>query len=293
VQVGKAYKHGIAYGNSRMYAILIWLLRRIDIRALYAFARFCVIPISLLASPGARLTYKYYRTRKHLSRFAALKATYQNHCLFAETVIDKFAVYAGKSFRMNMNGVEAYEKLLSQPAAVLQLSAHIGCSEILGYMYRTPKPCNVLAYGGEKKSLMNYRHKAFEAQGVNIIPVGIDQSPSSDIIEALDRGEVIIAFADRPMSPKKTITSTLHGDTVSLAKGPFAFAVMQGMDVVVANAMKERDGSYTAFFTPLEYDRTLPHSQQRQQLADAYTREIERLLEKYPLQWFNYFELWQ
>jgi predicted LPLAT superfamily acyltransferase len=60
----------------------------------------------------------------------------------------------------------------------------------------------------------------------------------------------------------------------------------------VVNAMKEKDGSYSAFFTPLTYDKTLPASQQRQQLADAYTAEIERLLEMYPLQWFNYFDLW-
>ena len=69
-------------------------------------------------------------------------------------------------------------------------------------------------------------------------------------------------------------------------------AVTRGIDVVVVNAMKEKDGSYKVFFTPLTYDKTLSASQQRQQLADAYTAEIERLLEMYPLQWFNYFDLW-
>lgn len=293
MQVSRAYKHGIAYGNDRMYEILIWFLRRINIKAMYAFASLCVIPISLIVSPGAKLTYRYYRMRRQKGRFAAIKATYRNHCLFAETVIDKFAVYAGKNFRMTMNGVDEYEKLLSQSGAVLQLSAHIGCSEILGYTFHTSKPCNVLAYGGENESLMRYRRKSFKAQDVNIIPVGIDQSHSSEIVEALDRGDIVIAFADRPMNPKKTITSTLHGHTVCLAKGPFSFAVTRGIDVVVVNAMKERDGSYSAFFTPLHYDRTESPSQQRQQLADAYTAEIERLIEKYPLQWFNYFDLWQ
>ena len=31
---------------------------------------------------------------------------------------------------------------------------------------------------------------------------------------------------------------------------------------------------------------------QRQQIADAYTAEIDRLLDLYPLQWFNYSDPW-
>ena len=58
------------------------------------------------------------------------------------------------------------------------------------------------------------------------------------------------------------------------------------------SAMKEKDGSYSAFIKPLPYDKTLTKAQQRQQIADAYTAEIERLLEKYPYQWFNYSDLW-
>jgi predicted LPLAT superfamily acyltransferase len=90
----------------------------------------------------------------------------------------------------------------------------------------------------------------------------------------------------------KVVTSTLHGAQISLAKGPFSLATTSGIDVIMASAMKEKDGSYTAYFTPLHYDKTLPKSQQRQQIADAYTAEIERLLAYYPMQWFNYSDLW-
>jgi predicted LPLAT superfamily acyltransferase len=43
----------------------------------------------------------------------------------------------------------------------------------------------------------------------------------------------------------------------------------------------------------LDYDKTLPHREQRQQLADLYTAEIEKVLKDYPLQWFNYFNIWE
>ena len=139
---------------------------------------------------------------------------------------------------------------------------------------------------------MDYRKGAFSHSNIRMIPVGTDTSHSDEIIAALDRGETVSVFADRLMNANKVVVSTLHGCQVNLAKGPFSLATTRGINVIMASAMKEPDGSYTAFFTPLCYDKTLSKSEQRQQLADAYTAEIERLLEMYPLQWFNYSDLW-
>jgi len=149
----------------------------------------------------------------------------------------------------------------------------------------------VLVYGGEKASLMSYRKASFGDMNIRMIPVGVEGSHSEDIVEALDRGEILSAFADRFMNINKVVVSTIHGFQVNLAKGPFSLATTRGIDVIMASAMKEKDGSYTAYFTPLPYDRSLPKAQQRQQIADAYTAEIERLLDKYPYQWFNYSNL--
>ena len=99
-------------------------------------------------------------------------------------------------------------------------------------------------------------------------------------------------FADRFSNPKKVVTSKLLGYDVKLARGPFSLAVNMGVDVYMVTAMKEKDGSYSASVKFLEYDKTLSHREQRQQLADQYTAEIDRILEIYPLQWFNYFNLW-
>ena len=252
----------------------------------------CVIPITMAFSSGARLTYRYYHQRRGYGWWKSICATYKNHCLFGQTVIDKFAMYAGHKFQIAYHGLEDYNQLLERPDAFIQLSAHIGCSEILGYSLHVDKPCNVLVYGGEKASLMSYRKDSFRDMNIRMIPVGMETSHSDMIIEALDRGEILSVFADRLMNINKVVLSTLHGYKVNLAKGPFKLATTRGIDVIMASTMKEKDGSYTAYFTPLPYDKTLPKNEQRQQLADAYTAEIERLLDIYPYQWFNYSDLW-
>ena len=281
-------KAGVTYGNAGLYRALIWLLQRVNIKVMYAFMSYCVIPVSMVASPGARIAYRHFRKQQN-SRWQTLKATYKNHCLFGQTVIDKFAIYAGKQFKINYNGLALYQTMLAQPEAFLQLNAHIGCSEILGYSLHVNKPCNVLVYGGENPSLMNYREHSFANMNMRMIPVGTNASQSDAITEALDRGEILSAFADRYFNSGKVMSSQLQGQEVKLARGPFSIAVTRGIDVVMVSAMKETDGSYSAYFTPLLYDKTLPSKTQRQQLADAYAAEMERLLKLYPLQWFNYF----
>ena len=285
-------QEGITYGNAWMHKTLISLLKVVDRRVFYVFMYVFVIPVTLVLSNGSRLTFRYFRRRRGYGMLKSLWSTYRNHCIFGETVIDKFAMYAGHRFKVIFDDEARYRAMTEGPDAFLQLSAHIGCSEILGYSYHVSKPCNVLVFGGEKQSLMGYRSSSFGEMNVNMIPVGVEATHSEEIVGAFDRGEIVIAFADRLMNPKKVITSRIHGYGVSLAKGPFSMAVTRGIDVVMVNAMKEKNGSYRAFFTPLTYDKQLPASQQRQQLADAYTAEIERLMEMYPLQWFNYFDLW-
>ena len=279
-------------GSGWMYRLLISLLRKTDIRVFYMVMSVLIIPVAMIFSPGARMTYHYYHQRKKYGCLKAIWATYRNHCLFGQTVIDKFAMYAGHQFKVNYTGLEEYQLRAASDKPFIQLSAHIGCSEIVGYSLRVPKRCNVLVYGGENEALMNYRRELFENVNMNMIPVGIEDANIEEMVACLERGEVLSVFADRFSNPKKVVTSKLLGYDVKLARGPFSLAVNMGADVCMVTAMKEKDGSYNAKITFLEYDKTLTHREQRQQLADLYTAEIERTLNVYPLQWFNYFNLW-
>ena len=196
---------------------------------------------------------------------------------------------------MKYTGLEKYNEIAASDKPLIQLSAHIGCNEIIGYSLRVPKKCNVLVYGGENKALMNYRKELFEKMNMNMIPVGTEDGNVEEMVEmvaCLERGETLSVFADRFSNPKKVVTSKLLGYDVKLARGPFSLAVNMGVDVYMVTAMKEKDGSYSASVKFLEYDKSLSHREQRQQLADQYTAEIDRILEIYPLQWFNYFNLW-
>ena len=286
-------KNRAAYGNAWMHQKLIALLRKVNIRYVYAFMEVCVIPVAMLASPGAKISYHYFRKRRRQGRWQAIRSTYRSLCLFGQTVIDKFAMYAGRHFEVHSIGHEYFYAHVREDQPVILLNAHIGCSEMLGYNLSQKKPCSVLVYGGEKKELMDYRRKQFADMGIKMIPVGTDGVDIMEIVDCLDCGEALSVFADRFMNPKKVLHSTIHGFKVKLSRGPFSLAVNRGLEVYMVLAMKQQDGSYDGRIIYLDYDKTLPHREQRQQLVDLYTAEIEKILEDYPLQWFNYFDIWE
>ena len=286
-------KNRKTFGNAWMHRTLIKLLRKVDIRYVYRFMAVCVIPMAMVFSPGSRIAYQYFRKRRGQGRWQALLSTYRNHCLFGQTVIDKFAMYAGHHFEVHSTGHEYFYAHVREDQPVMLLNAHVGCSEMVGYNLSQTKPCNVLVYGGEKQEVMEYRKKQFADMGIKMIPVGTDGVDIMEIVDCLDRGEALSVFADRFMNPKKVVHSTIHGFKVKLSKAPFSLAVNRGIDVYLLSAMKQSDGSYVGRVTYLDYDKTLPHREQRQQLADLYTAEIEKVLKDYPLQWFNYFDIWE
>ena len=286
-------KNRKTFGNAWMHRTLIKLLRKVDIRYVYRFMAVCVIPMAMVFSPGSRIAYQYFRKRRGQGRWQALLSTYRNHCLFGQTVIDKFAMYAGHHFEVHSTGHEYFYAHVREDQPVMLLNAHVGCSEMVGYNLSQTKPCNVLVYGGEKQEVMEYRKKQFADMGIKMIPVGVDGVDIMEIVDCLDRGEALSVFADRFMNPKKVVHSTIHGFKVKLSKAPFSLAVNRGIDVYLLSAMKQSDGSYVGRVTYLDYDKTLPHREQRQQLADLYTAEIEKVLKDYPLQWFNYFDIWE
>lgn len=149
---------GTTYGNGWMHKWLIRMLRFIDVRILYGFVSIFVIPVCLAINPSRGLIYRYLRKRQKNGIIRAAWLTYVNHCLFGQVVVDRFAMYAGKKFEVEIDGYDNYLRLADNPDGFIQLSAHIGNYEIAGYTLKAEKKkFNALVFFGEKESVMRNR----------------------------------------------------------------------------------------------------------------------------------------
>lgn len=278
-----------------MHRQLMNVLQFMDVRILYAFVAVFIMPVCLLLNTNHSRTtaYHYFRRRQGYGRWKAAWSTYVNHCLFAQVVIDRFAMFAGKRFKVEIEGNEAFEKLEKQPDGFMMLSSHIGCYEIAGCsLASSHKRYNALVYGGEKATVMAGRMSRFSHNNIVMIPVMPDMSHLFKVNEALVNQEIVSMPADRVVENSKTLKIRFLDAEAQFPMGPFSVATMRGLDVLAINVMKTSAKAYRVYITPLAYDKSAPRKLQMQQLAQSYVGELERRIRQYPRQWYNFYEFW-
>lgn len=285
---------GTTYGNGWMHKWLIRMLRFIDVRILYGFVSIFVIPVCLAINPSRGIIYRYLRKHHKHGVIKAAWLTYVNHCLFGQVVVDRFAMYAGKKFKVEIDGYENYLRLVDNTDGFVQLSAHIGNYEIAGYTLKAEKKkLNALVFFGEKESVMRNRQKLFSTKNINMIAIRPDMGHLFEINAALANGEVVSMPSDRIFGSDKNLSIEFLGGKAKFPYGPFSIASMRGLDVIAVNVLKIAAKKYKIIVTPLRYDTQSPRKEQIQQLSTAYVKELERIVTLYPTQWYNYFEFWE
>ena len=269
------------------------MLRRIDVRFIYVFAYIFVVPPCLFR-PGFKFIYRFFRERFGESPVKAFWHTYLNHCLFAQAVIDKFSMYAGRRFDFEIEGHDHIRHLTLQESGFVLLSSHMGNYEIAGYSIEPEnKHLNAIVFFGEKASIMENRNRMFARTNIGMIPIREDMSHLFEIDHALSDGEIVSIPADRIWGSQKVLKTAFLGKEARFPMGPFSVAAMRGLDVLAVNVMKVSSKRYRIYITPLEYDKEVPRKLQTEQLLHAYVAELERLLKLYPTQWYNYFDFWK
>ena len=278
-----------------MHRMLIESLRWLDVRLIYVFTSIFIIPVCLLLNLNHSRTtaYRYFRQRLGYGCLRASWYTYVNHCLFAQVVVDRFAVFAGKRFKLDIDGYEYFQQLELETKGFVILSSHIGCYEVAGYsLISKSKRFNALVFGGEKATVMKGRQEALSEHNIRMIPVREDMSHLFIVNEALSNNEIMSMPADRIIGSAKVVKVNFFGETASLPAGPFSVTTMNGFDALAVNVMKISAKRYKVYVTRLSYDTQAPRKQQMQQLANCYVEELERRVRQYPSQWFNFYDFW-
>jgi len=278
-----------------MHRTLIGSLRWLDVRLIYVFTSIFIIPVCLLLNLNHSRTtaYRYFRQRLGYGCLRASWYTYVNHCLFAQVVVDRFAVFAGKRFKLDIDGYEYFQQLELETKGFVILSSHIGCYEVAGYsLISKSKRFNALVFGGEKATVMKGRQEALSEHNIRMIPVREDMSHLFIVNEALSNNEIMSMPADRIVGSAKVVKVNFFGETASLPAGPFSVTTMNGFDALAVNVMKISAKRYKVYVTRLSYDTQAPRKQQMQQLANCYVEELERRVRQYPSQWFNFYDFW-
>ena len=276
-----------------MIRSLVVLMKVIDRRVIYCFMAIVVPFYMIFNHKGYLSIYRFFRQRFGYGRIKSFLKVYANHYRFGQVIIDRYAAYAGKKFRFELDGNERFMELVNGERGFVQLSSHAGNYEMVGYgLTSTTKKINGLFYGGESKVMMDFRRKILALHNVNLIEVNESMSHIFNMNAAIDRGEIVSMTGDRMFGSSKAIKCMFLGKEASFPMGPFALAVQKEVPMLAVFSMRYK-GRYKVYVRDIKQDESLPLRARMTDMAHNFAAELESVVRMYPTQWFNYYDFWK
>lgn len=291
---------GQSKGKVLGFKIFVFILNNMGLNPAYFILRFVSFYYFLFSKPN-KFIRQYFKKVHGYSNLKARLAVYKNNYILGQTIIDKVAVMAGAKnpFKViHTNGL-LLEEIAKIGKGGILISAHIGNWEVAGQgLNRLNTVFNVLMYSNEKENIKEYMDGVMKEKKINII--AINEDTKSHIIElhkAFTNNELVVMHGDRYREGAKTITVPFFGMPAKFPAGPFIMAAKFGVPLCIAFAVKIDNHTYEfSIEEPIMVDKVRGDAQLDKvcnELATKYVCAVEKMVLKYPHQWFNYYDFWK
>jgi predicted LPLAT superfamily acyltransferase len=282
---------GKSKGTVLGYKIFVWLIRKVGVRAAYALLIFVASYYFLFLKSSNQSIYYYFRNRLGYNTAKARRSIFKSYYTFGQTIIDKIAISAGlrNQFSYEFDGIEILRNLLAEKKGGVLISAHMGNFEIAEHFFAEidlDLEINLVTIDQEHSAIKEYL-ESIKKPSVKLILIKEDMSHIFEINEALSKNELVCFTGDRYVPGTKHLTASLLGEEAEFPAGPFMIASRLGVPVVYVYVMKEPQLHYHLYARKA----SVKH-RDAQALLQNYTENLETMISKYPLQWFNYFDFW-
>ncbi len=285
---------GKSAGTALGYKIFIALLKGAGVGAAYFLLYFVSCYYFLFARSSRYILY-YLRQRLRFGWWRSRRYLYRNYYSFGQSLIDRIVVQSGikNPFTFDFDGEEYLHEMVAMKKGGLLLSGHIGNWEAAGHLLeRLNTRINIVMFDGEHEKIKEYLHSVTGEKNANIIVIKDDLSHIYAINEAFSNNELVCMHADRFTEGIKTITVDFLGEPARLPAGPFILAAQFKVPVSYVFAMKESKYHYHFYATPvLQYDFSNKNAAIHLMSRD-FAAEMEKMVHRYPDQWYNYYDFW-
>ena len=274
----------------------ITALRLLGLRITRALA----VPVALVCvgvSPDAAATMDFHRRVFGPQPWWKRRWLVFKHFLsFGRALIDRTAILAGdtRHFSFSFDGENHLRQAVAEGRGVLLLTAHLGNWEAAGALLsRLNVPINVTGFDREAAAVRELLNRASKAT-FRLLPLTGSPTDAIPLVAAMRRGEVVAMLGDRPYGSPSAVVPFLGG-TAAFPIGAYMLAAIAGAPLVPVFSLSEPGGRYHFFGFPPQRPRLPPHDQRDAYLRDCAARfaaDLEIILRRDPLQWYNFFPFW-
>lgn len=289
----RAQWNGKSRGGRFGYQFFVYTIRLFGVHCAYVFLAFIVAYFIPFAPKATSAIWRYNRKQRGLNVLSSAKELYCHYYVFGQTLIDKLALQAGltKNYNFKFDNYNRFLEILNSGQGVVMIGAHIGLWDAgSGFFGNYGKKINIVMLDAEHAQIRKVlKENAVEDKNYKIIAL------NNDIIEAmlqikiaLDNGECVCFNGDRNISDNNISEIEFMGGIAKFPTGPFKIATKCRVLIVFYYSMREPDCTYRFIFE----EPTVTGKMTADALLKQYIASLERVVKKYPRQWFNFYRFW-
>jgi predicted LPLAT superfamily acyltransferase len=298
----KGWYHQETLGNRAGYEFFKVLYLAGGKRAAYGWLKVITAYYHLFAPGPAKKASLAYLRKKFPGEPERRLMKYRRELFweFGQTILDRLivGVRGYGDFRMLSDGLENIRETKERGKGVLLLGAHVGNFEAGALaLAGTGIPIKIVGVRKETERVEKFLHAHYRDRRLPVETLTIQDEGFSflEIPRALERGEVLAMLADR-MWGDRVVSCPLLGKEARFPSGPFQLAAITGAPIVSWFVMKDDPDTYHFYATaPIEVPKAGRKDRERniREAVEKYVANIEWILGKYPLQWYNFYDFWE
>jgi predicted LPLAT superfamily acyltransferase len=294
-------KHWSGSGQLRGGRWGIWFfitaLRVLGLRLTYLLTVPCAVYFSF-ASPDVAATMDYHRRIfGQVPWWKRRWLVFKHFLSFGHALIDRTAILAGQRSRFTFafDGEHHVREMLAEGKGVLLLTAHLGNWEAAGQLLaRLDVPINVTGFDHETTEMRALLTRSSDVK-FRLLPLTGSPTDVIPLVAALRRGEIVAMLGDRAYRSPSAPVEFL-GDTTAFPVGAYVMAAIAGAPLVPVFSLREPGGHYHFFGFPPVRPQLPPKPERHaylQKCATNFAANLETVLKRDPLQWYNFFPFWE
>ena len=294
-------KHWSGSGQLRGGRWGIWFfitaLRVLGLRLTYILTVPCAIYFSF-ASPDVAATMDYHRRVFGAVPWWQRRWLVFRHFLsFGRAIIDRTAILAGqtKKFSFSFDGEFHVHEALAEGRGVLLLTAHVGNWEAAGQLLsRLDVPINVTGFDKETTEMRALLTRSSNVK-FRLLPLTGAPTDVIPLVAALRRGEIVAMLGDRTYHSPSAPVNFLGG-SAPFPIGAYVMAAMANAPLIHVFNLREPGGHYRFFGFPPQHPQMPPRGERNtylQKCAAHFAADLESIVKRDPLQWYNFFPFWK
>ncbi len=230
------------------------------------------------------------------------RSAYRHFNAFAASALDRLAVWSNADIleRIDFPNHELLRAQLATGRGALLLGSHLGNLELCrGLSLRNPElKLNILVHTRHAGMFNRMLQEVVGESAITLIEVSeLNPATAIQLRQCIERGEFVAVLGDRvPHSASARCTpASFLGREANFPDGPFILASLLKCPVYTLFCVREGE-RYRIHSEKFADCVALPRADRQralQPLVARFARTLEDMVQRYPLQWFNFFPFWE